>query len=245
MDNLQCAKASRRGGRSFVIKLSKTQTITEVNDEPTLESFSTSDREGIDLILSQLTAKKRQLEELDQVIALAIATEQELEDEVADTEMYHFVLTERMATLQKYSSSSSSQASSISAQTQHQESRLDTTTTTDTQLENNNQESLEHTATNGVVSKSLPHTHVACNVGQSVGQSVGQFVSRLPKLTLPTFGGDPFQFQTFWDSFAAAVHNDNSLTGVRKFHYLRAQLLGDASNVFHSLMQTTNTLWLC
>ena len=235
MDNLQRAKASRRGGCSFVAKLlSKAQMITEINAEPTLESFSTSDREGIDLILSQLTAKKCQLEELDQVIASAIATEQELEDEVADTEMYHFVLNEHMATLQKYSSSSSSQASSISAQTQHQESRLDTTTITDTQLENNNQESLEHTATNGVVSKSLPHTHVACNVGQSVGQ----FVSRLPKLILPTFGGDPLQFQTFWDSFAAAVHNDNSLTGVQKFHYLRAQLLGDASNVIDNLPLT-------
>ena len=77
MDNLQRAKASRRGGRSFVTKLlSKAQTITEANAEPTLESFSTSDREGIDLIISQLTAKKRQLEELDQVIASAIATEQ-------------------------------------------------------------------------------------------------------------------------------------------------------------------------
>ena len=126
-------------------------------------------------------------------VIIIIIIKQELEDEVADTEMYHFVLTGCMATLQKYSSSSSSQASSISAQTQHQDSRLDTTTTTDTQLENNNQESLEHTATNGVVSKSLPHTHVACNVGQSVGQ----FVSWLPKLTLPTFGGDPLQFQTF------------------------------------------------
>ena len=145
--------------------------------------------------------------------------------------MYHFMLTERMATLQKYSSSSSSQARSISAQTHHQESRLDTT---DTQLENNNQESLEHIATNGVVSKSLPHTHVVCNVGQSVGQ----FVSRLPKLTLPTFGGDPLQFQTFWDSFAAAVHNDNSLKGVQKFHYLRAQLLEDASNVIDDLPLT-------
>ena len=82
-----------------------------------------------------------------------------------------------------------------------------------------------------MVSKSLPHTHVACNVGQSVGQ----FVSQLSKLTLPTFGG---KFQTFWDSFAAVVHNDNSLTGVQKFHYLRAQLLGDASNVIDNLPLT-------
>ena len=63
----------------------------------------------------------------------------------------------------------------------------------------------------------------------NVGHSVGQFVSRLPKLTLPKFNGDPLQFQTFWDSFEAAVHNNESLTGVQKFHYLRAQLLGNTS----------------
>ena len=75
MDNLQRTEASRCGGHSFVTKLlSKAQTITEANAEPTLELFSTSDREGIDLILSQLTAKKCQLEELDQVITSAIAT---------------------------------------------------------------------------------------------------------------------------------------------------------------------------
>ena len=43
--------------------------------------------------------------------------------------------------------------------------------------------------------------------------------------------GTCFNFKTFWDSFEAAVHNNESLTGVQKFHYLRAQLLGDASHV--------------
>ena len=35
---------------------------------------------------------------------------------------------------------------------------------------------------------------------------VSQNASRLPKLTLPIFGGDPLKWQTFWDSFDSAVH---------------------------------------
>ena len=58
MDTLQRAKASRRGGRSFVTKLfAKAETITQTNVD-SLESVSPEDRASIDLILSQLAAKK-------------------------------------------------------------------------------------------------------------------------------------------------------------------------------------------
>ena len=53
--------------------------------------------------------------------------------------------------------------------------------------------------------------------------------SRLPKLDLPRFSGDSLGWQTFWDSFKAAVHSNPNLTGVEKFNYLRAQLDGEAS----------------
>ena len=52
--------------------------------------------------------------------------------------------------------------------------------------------------------------------------------SRLPKLNLPTFSGNPLHWFTFWDSFEAAVHSNTSLGGVQKFTYLKAQLMGDA-----------------
>ena len=58
-----------------------------------------------------------------------------------------------------------------------------------------------------------------------------QNISRLPKLNLPYFSGDPLVWQTFWDSFEAAIHSNPSLTGVQKFNYLRAQLQGDAARV--------------
>jgi len=56
-----------------------------------------------------------------------------------------------------------------------------------------------------------------------------QLTTRLPKLTLPTFSGNPLMWQTFWDSFSAAVHSNNSLTGVQKFNYLRAQVTDEAA----------------
>ena len=63
-------------------------------------------------------------------------------------------------------------------------------------------------------------------------------VSRLPKLTLPVFSGDPLMWQPFRDSFDSAVHNSPSLSKVQKFNYLRAQLQGDAARVIAGLPLT-------
>ena len=61
--------------------------------------------------------------------------------------------------------------------------------------------------------------------------SIHQNISRLPKLSLPLFSGDPLMWQMFWDSFNVAVHSNPNLSGVQKFNYLRAQLRGDATRV--------------
>ena len=67
---------------------------------------------------------------------------------------------------------------------------------------------------------------------------VTNHVSRLPKLYLPTFSGDPLTWQSFWDSFEAAVHSNSVLDDVQKFNYLRAQLHDEAS---HSISGFTLT----
>ena len=66
-------------------------------------------------------------------------------------------------------------------------------------------------------------------VSTSSNSSTVQNVSRLPKLILPTFDGNPLYWQSFWDSYRAAVHDNSSLSDIQKFNYLRAQLRGDAS----------------
>ena len=61
---------------------------------------------------------------------------------------------------------------------------------------------------------------------------------RLPKLMLPTFSGDPLDWQSFWDTFAASVHSNTSLSGVQKFQYLRGQLTGAAARCIAGLTAT-------
>ena len=53
--------------------------------------------------------------------------------------------------------------------------------------------------------------------------------SRLPKLTLPHFSGDPVDWIHFWDSFSAAVDKKTSLSDIGKFTYLRSVLKGEAA----------------
>ena len=53
--------------------------------------------------------------------------------------------------------------------------------------------------------------------------------SRLPKLTLPEFSGDPLIWQTFWDSFYVLIHTNHNLSGIQKFTYVKAQLEGNAA----------------
>ena len=52
--------------------------------------------------------------------------------------------------------------------------------------------------------------------------------TRLPKLTLPSFFGNPLNWLTFWDSFQAAIHLNPNLSGIQKFNYVKSQLQGDA-----------------
>ena len=62
--------------------------------------------------------------------------------------------------------------------------------------------------------------------------------TRLPKLDLPQFSGNPIYWQPFWDSFEAAVDTNRSLTGVQKLSYLRAQLRGEARDVIAGFQLT-------
>ena len=55
------------------------------------------------------------------------------------------------------------------------------------------------------------------------------------KLILPTFSGDPLTWQTFWDSFYAAIHANTTLSGIQKFNYLKAQLQADAARAIDGL----------
>lgn len=61
--------------------------------------------------------------------------------------------------------------------------------------------------------------------------------SRLPKLELPTFSGNPLTWQSFWDCFDAAVNSNPTLSPIHKFN-LKAQLQGDAARTIAGLPLT-------
>ncbi|MEX7539415.1 DUF1759 domain-containing protein, partial [Providencia rettgeri] len=61
---------------------------------------------------------------------------------------------------------------------------------------------------------------------------------KLPKLELKKYGGDLLEFNAFWQTFQNAVHNNNSLTDVEKFCYLKNTLVGDAENCIAGLSVT-------
>ena len=54
--------------------------------------------------------------------------------------------------------------------------------------------------------------------------------SKLPKLTLNKFNGDPKRWQESWDSFCMAVHDISAISAVEKFTYLRSLVEGSCSN---------------
>ena len=54
-------------------------------------------------------------------------------------------------------------------------------------------------------------------------------VNQISKLNLPSFSGDYLSWQTFWNSFSAAVDSSLVLSGVQKFNYLRTLLKPDAT----------------
>jgi hypothetical protein len=55
--------------------------------------------------------------------------------------------------------------------------------------------------------------------------------TKLPKLSLPRFSGDPTKWMPFWDSFSSAIDENNDLNDVDKFQYLRSLLEGSTVNV--------------
>ncbi|EZA55743.1 hypothetical protein X777_04162 [Ooceraea biroi] len=58
---------------------------------------------------------------------------------------------------------------------------------------------------------------------------------QLPRLNLPKFSGKYEEWFPFFDTFNSIIHSNESLNATQKFQYLRTSLVGDATNVIHSL----------
>ena len=64
--------------------------------------------------------------------------------------------------------------------------------------------------------------------------------ARLPKLELKRFEGELTTWTSFWDSFEAAIHNNEQLSSIDKFNYLRTLLEGPEAAAVAGLSLTSS-----
>ena len=226
MEGLARLQASRRGYRAHVTKTFG--RITEITDStgPIIPAQMISLRTA----LEQLQQKKIKLEEVDTRIADSIQDAKALEEEICEVKEYRTVLMEKIAFLQDFISPSRllspTSETSDTETLNHSNAVMNSDTHHEEAVTSSGVKQPQELETEGVTDTE----HVSENTHHS-SDGAHHSISRLPKLSLPYFSGDPLMWQTFWDSFSAAVHINPNLTGIQKFNYLRAQLKGDATRV--------------
>ena len=62
--------------------------------------------------------------------------------------------------------------------------------------------------------------------------------SRLPKLTIKKFSGQPSGWQEFWDNFSSSVHEYSGLNDIDRFVHLRSLVEGTAYDTIAGLALT-------
>lgn len=58
---------------------------------------------------------------------------------------------------------------------------------------------------------------------------------RLPRIQIEAFSGDYTKWPSFHDQYVKAIHNNESLTNVNKFHYLKTLIKGEAAELLRHL----------
>lgn len=62
----------------------------------------------------------------------------------------------------------------------------------------------------------------------SISPSTTTNVCRLPKMELTVFKGDPLEWQGFWDQFQISIHDNERISDIDRFNYLKRYLGGEA-----------------
>ncbi|XP_064639797.1 uncharacterized protein LOC135495263 [Lineus longissimus] len=98
------------------------------------------------------------------------------------------------------------------------------------------------------INEDIKETNVDTSLSVASGAAVSttSFTSHkpktvnLPKLQLITFEGDILRWQSFINSFEAAIDKNSALENIQKFQCLRAQLKGEAALVIEGLPLTSD-----
>lgn len=78
----------------------------------------------------------------------------------------------------------------------------------------------------------------ASKASKSIVHNEKKFISKLPVMEVPEFHGNYDGWLSFRDSFIAIISNNDMLSNVQKFYYLKSALKGNAGNVIDSLETT-------
>jgi hypothetical protein len=83
---------------------------------------------------------------------------------------------------------------------------------------------LSMSTTQNAADASLNQSHLSTSSDMSVGKIVRAKLAKLPKLELRKFNRKICKWQEFWDGFSSSIDNNEQLTDVDKFAYLRGLL---------------------
>jgi len=232
MDEIQRLRVKRRSCKGSITKLLAKVGDAMSCDLNSLNSTTVAESQilAFSTTLEQLKTKRDLMIRLDGQISDGIKDEEELEAELDEADSYLMDLEEKIAIVEAYISKASKLAATQKQDTQPPSNHPPSDT-----------ERMAHSMPEKAVAKkptdpvSADIANVPINTPPLMPTTTH---SRLPKLTLPTFNGNPLKWQTFWDSFTAAVDRNQGLSQVQKFSYLRAQLEGDAARAISGLPLT-------
>ena len=232
MEEISRLKASRKAHRAHLTRIfGKIDEILQSDAIPNEKQTAT-----LRTSLEQIEAKKATVEELDSRIIERIQDPDGLESEILDAEEIQYNAAEKI-TLIKAVLARPRPLNIQAAPFQPQHAEIHSQPLADHQPPSSEDDRPPSSVANALQDGETRNNDRAIHVepptqeqryaNTSIG--ISQNVSRLPKLTLPIFEGDPLLWQTFWDSFESAVHSNNVLSEVQKLNYLRAHLGGEAS----------------
>ncbi len=222
MEAVSNPRASRRAHRAHLTRVfGKITPILESDEAPNERNTAT-----LQTALEQIEAKRTTISELDTEIRATIEDANALETEILDTEEIIFNIAEKIALIKAVLTRPkppSAQAPPLQPQSVQTSAPVIQPPTPA------HQSTSDHSSSTDTLVSSVPQNQPLSSDSINTLAGVSQNASRLPKLTLPMFGGDPLKWQTFWDSFDSAVHSNIVLMNVQKLNYLRAHLEGEAA----------------
>ncbi|XP_063442050.1 uncharacterized protein LOC134722364 [Mytilus trossulus] len=210
-------KTVRAAHRRAVIKLLKKADPTEEPHQDVINLRS---------MMELIKTKKKTLSDLNEKILESIEEEEDLDEEIEEVDKYELDIQIGITKIEKILKEVS-YSKNQSALNPHASDFIC-----------NNSSVQEHS--NQIIFNS---EQTSLSQSSMPTSTVSSHYNKLPKLNLPTFGGNLLEWSAFWDSYNNSVHENPSLSDVQRFNYLKSQLYGEASQCI-SGMQMTNTNYI-